>query len=264
MLQKLRDQTQGTGFRVITVLLIFALVVGLGAANFFASTSSDVAEVGGQGISEFDLSRQTERERRRILSQLGEDFNPNDLDRNQIQQFALSRLINEEVSRQTLVDLGLGFSNRAIDKELINSPAYGGAEGFDNDLYLAQITALGYTNESFKAAVGVDLGAGLLRRAIESSIYVGEKEVDDAYRFIQQKRDLAYIKLSYQEYSEKVVLDEEDMVTRYEEEKDRFLSEEMLNLEYVLLNEKSVKRKFDLSAELTEAQLLTLMMQNRN
>ena len=139
MLQKLRDQTQGTGFRVITVLLIFALVVGLGAANFFASTSSDVAEVGGQGISEFDLSRQTERERRRILSQLGEDFNPNDLDRNQIQQFALSRLINEEVSRQTLVDLGLGFSNRAIDKELINSPAYGGAEGFDNDLYLSLI-----------------------------------------------------------------------------------------------------------------------------
>jgi len=256
MLQKLRDQTQGTGFRVITVLLIFALVVGLGAANFFASTSSDVAEVGGQGISEFDLSRQTERERRRILSQLGEDFNPNDLDRNQIQQFALSRLINEEVSRQTLVDLGLGFSNRAIDKELINSPAYGGAEGFDNDLYLAQITALGYTNESFKAAVGVDLGAGLLRRAIESSLYVGEKEVDDAYRFIQQKRDLAYIKLSYQEYSEKVILDEEDMVTRYEEEKDRFLSEEILDLEYVLLNEKSVKRKFDLSAELTEAQLL--------
>ena len=48
MLQKLRDQTQGTGFRVITVLLIFALVVGLGAANFFATTSSDVAEVGGQ------------------------------------------------------------------------------------------------------------------------------------------------------------------------------------------------------------------------
>ena len=256
MLQKLRDQTQGTGFRVITVLLIFALVVGLGAANFFASTSSDVAEVGGQGISEFDLSRQTERERRRILSQLGEDFNPNDLDRNQIQQFALSRLINEEVSRQTLVDLGLGFSNRAIDKELINSPAYGGADGFDNDLYLAQITALGYTNESFKAAVGVDLGAGLLRRAIESSIYVGEKEVDDAYRFIQQKRDLAYIKLSYQEYSEKVVLDEEDIVTRYEEEKDRFLSEEMLSLEYVLLNEESAKRKFDLSAELTEARLL--------
>ena len=66
MLQKLRDQTQGTGFRVITVLLIFALVVGLGAANFFASTSSDVAEVGGQGISEFDLSRHTERERRRV------------------------------------------------------------------------------------------------------------------------------------------------------------------------------------------------------
>ena len=43
MLQKLRDQTQGR-LQVITVLLIFALVVGLGAANFFASTSSDVAE----------------------------------------------------------------------------------------------------------------------------------------------------------------------------------------------------------------------------
>ena len=72
------------------------------------------------------------------------------------------------------------------------------------------------------------------------------------------KEDLAYIKLSYQEYSEKVVLDEEDIVTRYEEEKDRFLSEEMLDLEYVLLNEESAKRKFDLSAELTEAQLRRL------
>ena len=256
MLQKLRDQTQGTGFRVITVLLIFALVVGLGAANFFASTSSDVAEGGGQGISEYDLSRQTERERRRILSQLGEDFNPNDLDRNQIQQFALSRLINEEVSRQTLVELGLGFSNRAINKELINSPGYRGAGGFDNDLYLAQITALGYTNESFKEAVGVDLGAGLLRRSLEASVFVGEKEVDDAYRFVQQKRDLAYITLSYQEYSEKIFLDDEDVMTRYEEEKDRFLSEEMLDLEYVLLGEESAKSKLDLSAELTEAQLL--------
>ncbi len=256
MLQKLRDQTQGTGFRVITILLIFALVVGLGAANFFATTNSDVAEVGGQGISEYDLSRQTERERRRILSQLGEDFNPNDLDRNQVQQFALSRLINEEVSRQTLIDLGLGFSNRAIDQELISSTAYGGAEGFDNDLYLAQITALGYTNETFKEAVGVDLGASLLRQAIESSTFAGDKEVDDAYRFIQQKRDLAYITLSYQEYSEKVVLDDEDMVTRYEEEKDRFLSEELIDLEYVILSEESAKRKFDLNAELTEARLV--------
>ena len=98
MLQQLRDQTQSTGFKVLVVAIILVLTLfGFGATNLFMGTTPSIAEVGDYDINEGVLSVETERERRRILSQMGPEFDPKDIDRLQLQNYALDQLINRQV-----------------------------------------------------------------------------------------------------------------------------------------------------------------------
>jgi peptidyl-prolyl cis-trans isomerase D len=114
MLQQLRDQTQSTGFKVLVISIILVLVLfGFGATNVFSVGDPEVAEVGDFAITENILGVETERERRRILGQMGADFDPNDLDRLQLQQFALSQLINRQVLYQAAADLNIAVSAEA-------------------------------------------------------------------------------------------------------------------------------------------------------
>ena len=60
MLQKLRDQTQSAGFKVLVVAIIFVLVLfGFGATNIFSVGDPEVAEVGDFAITETLLGVET-------------------------------------------------------------------------------------------------------------------------------------------------------------------------------------------------------------
>ena len=162
MLQKLRDQTQSAGFKVLVVAIIFVLVLfGFGATNVFSVGDPEVAEVGDFAITETLLGVETERERRRILGQMGADFDPSDLDRLQLQQFALSQLINRQVFYQAAADLGITVSAEAVDDELRSSPAYQRDGAYDPALYLQQVQLLGYTPIDFMQEVSAALGSDL-------------------------------------------------------------------------------------------------------
>ena len=91
MLQQLRDQTQSSGFKVLVVAIILVLILfGFGATNIFLGSVPNVAIVGDYEVTENKLAMEAERERRRIIARMGSDFDPADIDRLQLQNFALS------------------------------------------------------------------------------------------------------------------------------------------------------------------------------
>ena len=140
MLQQLRDQTQSTGFKVLVIAIIAVLVLfGFGATNVFSVGDPEVAEVGSFAITERVLGVETERERRRILGQMGPDFDPNDIDRLQLQKFSLSQLINRQVLYQAAANLDIKVSPETVNRELLQNPAYLRDGVFDEALYLQQV-----------------------------------------------------------------------------------------------------------------------------
>ena len=111
MLQKLRDQTQSTGFQILVIAIIAVLVLfGFGATNLFMPGDPEIAQVGDFEITQNILSVESERERRRLLAQMGENFNPDDIDPLQLQQYALQQIINRQVLYQAAGDMGVGVS----------------------------------------------------------------------------------------------------------------------------------------------------------
>jgi peptidyl-prolyl cis-trans isomerase D len=234
MLQQLRDQTQSTGFKVLVVAIILVLTLfGFGATNIFLGAVPSVANVGDYEVTENVLAIETERERRRIITQMGPEFDPADIDRLQLQSFALEQLINRQVLYQATDMLGLTFADSEVNRQLVDSPAYQVAGEFNEALYRQQVQMLGFTPLQFVDEVRQGLGSELLRQGVVASGFAQDWEIAQATALLDQRRDIAYLNLDVDEYVEGVAVTTEAIATRYEEDLSVYVTEPTVDVEWV-------------------------------
>ena len=234
MLQQLRDQTQSTGFKILVVAIILVLTLfGFGATNIFLGTVPSVANVGDYEVTENVLAIETERERRRIITQMGPEFDPADIDRLQLQNFALDQLVNRQVLYQATDMLGLAFSDADVNQQLVESPAYQVAGEFNEALYRQQVQMLGFTPPQFIEEVRQGLGSELLRQGVVASGFAQDWEVAQATALLDQRRDIAYLNLDVEKYMDGVDVTEEAIATRYEEDRSVYVTEPTVDVEWV-------------------------------
>ena len=236
MLQQLRDQTQSTGFKVLVVAIILVLTLfGFGATNLFMGTTPSIAEVGDYDINEGVLSVETERERRRILSQMGPEFDPNDIDRLQLQNYALDQLINRQVLYQAAGSLGFSLSEAEVNQRLLESPAYQVGGQFNEALYRQQLQLMGFTPVQFIDEVRQGLGSELLRASVSSTAFTVDWETASATALLNQRRDIAYLDLDVTDYLPSIEVSDDDIALRYAEDSNAYLTEESVDVEWVEL-----------------------------
>ena len=234
MLQQLRDQTQSTGFKILVVAIILVLTLfGFGATNIFLGTAPSVANVGDYEVTENVLAIETERERRRIITQMGPEFDPADIDRLQLQNFALDQLVNRQVLYQATDMLGLAFSDADVNQQLVESPAYQVAGEFNEALYRQQVQMLGFTPPQFIEEVRQGLGSELLRQGVVASGFAQDWEVAQATALLDQRRDIAYLNLDVEKYMDGVDVTEDAIATRYEEDRSVYVTEPTVDVEWV-------------------------------
>ena len=234
MLQQLRDQTQSTGFKILVVAIILVLTLfGFGATNIFLGTVPSVANVGDYEVTENVLAIETERERRRIITQMGPEFDPADIDRLQLQNFALDQLVNRQVLYQATDMLGLAFSDADVNQQLVESPAYQVAGEFNEALYRQQVQMLGFSPPQFIEEVRQGLGSELLRQGVVASGFAQDWEVAQATALLDQRRDIAYLNLDVEKYMDGVDVTEQAIATRYEEDRSVYVTEPTVDVEWV-------------------------------
>ena len=237
MLQQLRDQTQSTGFKILVVAIILVLTLfGFGATNIFMGNVPSIATVGDFDVTEGVLSVETERERRRLLSQMGPEFDPADIDRLQLQNYALEQLVNRQVLYQAAAQLGIGFSGVEVNQRLVESPAYQIAGEFSEAVYRQQLQLMGFAPVQFIQEVQQGLGSELLRASIGDTSFSEDWEVGQAAALLNQRRDVAYLSLNLQDYLENIEVAEEDVATRYEEDRSSYVTEARVDVEWLELS----------------------------
>ncbi|MDC0213384.1 SurA N-terminal domain-containing protein [Gammaproteobacteria bacterium] len=237
MLQELRNQTQSIGFKVLAGAIIVVLTLfGFGATNIFMGTGPNVAVVGDYEITESVLERETERERRKLLFQVGEDFDPNSIDRLKLRNYALEQLIAKEVLFQTAENLNIKASQTFVDQRLLENPAYQQAGQFDEPTYRQQLQMLGYTPVEFVEEYGRSISAELLRMSLTDSSFVSDWEVGQAIKVLAQRRDIAFLPLTKDKFREEILVSETEISDRYAEEQDLHMTPVMYDLEYLALS----------------------------
>ena len=251
MLQRLRDQTQSTGFKIIVAVLVFALAFfGFGAFNVFAPGDPTVASVNGDDITQGSLLAETEREKRILLAEGGESAN---LDPLEMQSTALERLITRSLLEQIVEDLDLTAAPARVDAAVVADPGFQIDGQFNSDLYRRGLSAMGFTPTEYMAALAKQMSSDQLRRAVADSVFATDWETRSFARLMGQKRDLAWLPFTVSQFSEGVAVDAAEVETYYQEHQAELMTEETVDAAYVELAWDQMLD--DPSIEITEADL---------
>lgn len=241
MLQKLRDQTQSMGFKIIIAVLVFALAFfGFGAFNVFAPGDPEIASVNSEEITLSMVETETERQRRRIMLQFGDDLDPNAIDPLALQESALEQLIARALLEQAVDDLGLQASRSQVDEVLSGDPNFQIDGKFNENLYRRGVSALGYTAPQYLEEMAALLSLNQLRAAVLDTAVVPLGETRLLNGLMNQRRDIAYLAFTVAHFSDGVEIAHDEIQTYYDEHQAEFLTEEAVDVTYLELSWQSL------------------------
>ena len=237
MLQKLRDQTQGTGFKVLVGAIIVVLTLfGFGATNLFMAGDPEVARIGDYSLTQNALGVEMERERRRILAQMGPEFDASSIDPLQLSDYVTQQVVSRQVLYQTAGELGIEVPPDVVNEALVASEVYQVDGQFNEGVYRQSLNMMGFTPVEFLNEFTSALSSEKVRDAVGTSVAMTDWELGEIIRVVNQTRDFAYLPLNVADYLDQVDVTQEDVEIRYDEDASAYMTEMAVNVSYLSLS----------------------------
>jgi peptidyl-prolyl cis-trans isomerase D len=234
MLQNIRDNSQGwIAKTIIGVIMALMALTGFDALFRATSTSQDAAKVNGEEITQTELSQAADLQRRQLAQQLGKDFDPALLDDKMLRTSALKGLIDRKLLLQGAHDAKFGFSEAALDQQILQMPEFQVDGKFNADRFDQVIRQLGFGRMQFRQMLTQEMLIGQMRAGIAGSAFVTDAEVEAFARLEKQTRDFATLTLPADVAAAKVTDDE--IKAHYDEHAKEFMSPEQVVLDYIEL-----------------------------
>ncbi|MFS2156987.1 SurA N-terminal domain-containing protein [Pseudomonas sp. Pseusp122] len=234
MLQNIRDNSQGwIAKTIIGVIMALMALTGFDALFRATSTSQDAAKVNGEEITQTELSQAADLQRRQLAQQLGKDFDPALLDDKMLRTSALKGLIDRKLLLQGAHDARFGFSEAALDQQILQMPEFQVDGKFNADRFDQVIRQLGFGRMQFRQMLTQEMLIGQMRAGIAGSAFVTDAEVEAFARLEKQTRDFATLTLPADIAAAKVTDDE--IKAHYDEHAKEFMSPEQVVLDYIEL-----------------------------
>jgi peptidyl-prolyl cis-trans isomerase D len=241
MLQKMRDRTQTVAFKVLLGIIVFVLAVfGFGAINLFGSGDPDMARVNGDSITQSMLVAESERERRRLAAQLGEQFDPTMIDPVRMQEVVLERMISRTLMAEAADQLGVGSSDAQVAASVRRNPNFEVDGRFQEARFRMVAQALGYSPQAFIEETRELLALEQLQTGIMGTAFETEQELRGYARLLGQRRDIAYLPFGVDRFVEQAQVSDEDVALRYEENRAEYMTEETVDVEWIELTAQSL------------------------
>jgi peptidyl-prolyl cis-trans isomerase D len=236
MLQDIRANSQGTIAKVIIGLIVISFSIFGIESLLFSGGSTAVAEVNGEEITPFALQQELSVQQRQLLSLLGDDADPALLDEAAMTQRALQSLIQREIIRQAAESLDMSTSDEALGQIIASMEQFQIDGKFSRDMFQSSLAAAGFTPALFRDRLAQDIQVGQLRAGVVASDFATPRELDVAARIAREARDVRYATLSVDSFRADVDVDEEAVAAYYETNRERYRSEESVDVAYVELD----------------------------
>ncbi|MCQ2028858.1 SurA N-terminal domain-containing protein [Stutzerimonas zhaodongensis] len=248
MLQNIRDNSQGwIAKTIIGIIIMLLALTGFDAIFNAASNSRNAAEVNGEEISLDELNQAMNMQRRQLAQQLGGNFDPSMLDDKLVRESSLRALIDRALLLQGARDADFAFSETALDQLILQTPEFSVDGAFNAARFDQVIQQMGYTRLQFRELMRQEMLIGQLRAGISGSGFVTDEQIEAFARLEQQTRDFATISIPADTAA--VEVSDEDARQYYEQNTDRYRSQEQVVLEYVELKKESFFDQVEVSDE---------------
>jgi peptidyl-prolyl cis-trans isomerase D len=236
MLQKMRENAQGWAAKVIIGLLIVTMALfGFGAFDFFSQANPVVASVDGHDIEENELAVAVERQRQRIIAQLGPDADPSTIDAAMLRDSVLDGLVNRTLLLAAAEDMGLAVSEAQIDEAIVGNPDFQVDGKFDRDTFRALIAGAGHTPVSFRTELANSYALAQLNEGVARTPFATEAESRALARLVSQTRDFAYLVFDPETFEANVQISDDEVREYFDSHPEEFRSPETVDVSFVQL-----------------------------
>ncbi len=236
MLQTIREKL--IGWAMWTLIAIIIVPFAFFGIETFRTGGGDpqVAKVGGQRITESQLTNAYEQRLRQLQQLMGDKFNPAEFDQAQFREAVLKDLVQESLLRQFVTDRGFRATDARVAESLQVIPAFQDQGAFSADLYRARLANMGYTPERFETTMRESLVADQLRDGLVLTAFQTELTAAQAWRLAQQKRTVSYALLSPERFRAQAQVSDTQIRARYDERKSNYLAPERVRVAYLELS----------------------------
>ena len=245
MLQTIRDRAQGWIAWAIVILISIPFALW-GIQEYLGGGSQPViASVNDREITEAELDRRYQEFRSRLRDQLGSAYRPELFDDEKMRKQVLEGMIHRELILQESGRLGLYASDQMVRGVILNDPQFQKDGRFDQDSYERALRYRGLNSRAFEERMRLRLITSQLSRAIEASEFVTQRELIDAVRLRDQKRQFEFLVLPLAGFMEDRAFSEEDIDAYYRAHQGRFRVPERIKVEYLTLDADSIGAKLE-------------------
>jgi len=235
MLGYIRESVQGWIAWAIVILLIIPFA--LWGINEYFGTGGPlvIANVNGEEVSQQAYQREFYMQRDRMRQMFGDQFNPSLMDP-QIRKKALDDIINREVLVQTASDVGYRISDDYLVQTIQGFESFQDNGKFSNDLYKQQLSAQGESPTTFEYRIQRAILSQQLYSGLTATPVVTKHDVDQLLKLQEQTREIGYLILKAENFKQETDATEDAIKQFYDEHSERYMTPEMVSLQYIELN----------------------------
>lgn len=240
VLQVIRERLTGPALWLILAILIvpFAFV---GVNEYLSSGSGNqVAMVNDEEISFEAFNQSFINYRRGMQQRMGEDFNPADFDSLVARLEHLDRMIDEELLRQAAMSINLAIDNDQLAETIRSIPAFQVEGAFNADVYQARVQSMGMTIPQFEEELRTSAVLSTLPQGIRDSSFATRSEYQEYIALSEQTRSFRAVTVAADVEAIEPEFTEEELEAWYQENRERFQTEETVVIEYVDLDMSTV------------------------
>ncbi|MDY6982324.1 MAG: SurA N-terminal domain-containing protein [Pseudomonadota bacterium] len=250
MLQKIRDNTQGTfskvflGF-VIAVFGLFGLESLVG--TFMGSTTT--LKVNGAEISAVEIDALTNSKAQEFFAQLGEDADLSGFDEALFRESAVNELIQRELLLQSATRSNMTISSVSLDREIAQTPDFQIDGVFNAERASLLLRNAGYSPASYRASRARERMINQILAGYSATGFATPADMERLAALSHQKRSFRYLTLGLAGQTESIDVSDADVETWYQEHQDEFMREEQVTIEYVELNRNDMMAEVEITEE---------------
>jgi peptidyl-prolyl cis-trans isomerase D len=165
------------------------------------------------------------------------------------QAMLLDQFVQEALLKQRAERYGYHVSDQELAQRVMEMPQFQVDGKFSKDRYNALVRNTGMSETQFEAEMQNSLLIDQLRNAVIESAFVVPYELDRRYAMEKQEREIDYALIAASSFEASTTITDEQVQKWYEENKDKYLLPETVNLQYIELTRQQAESRIEVTEQ---------------
>jgi len=234
LLKSIKENSKGVVTYVIVGLISLTFVITALYGVDFSGSSDVVAIVNDDEISQDDFRLEFNAKKRRLQQELDEKYTA-EFD-NALKQSTLESMINRRLLNQLASELGHATTGRELQALIHSNNVFKIDGKFSLEKYKQMLRLNGYSDTQYEAVKSTELTQSQVKYNLLNSAFVTPYALQNLSKLNNQQRKFSYIKLSADQYKGKVKVDIKSVEEYYDKQTESFFEPQKIKVDFIELS----------------------------